>query len=312
MRILIAGAGAVGGYFGGRLIQSGADVTFMVRERRAQQLQQHGLVIRSSYGGFVSKVPFIRWTEACDPFDAVIICCKAFDLAATTAALTTKITADATVLPLLNGIAHLEYLDAQLSSATILGGTCHMGVTLDTEGSVIHLNRLHSLTFGARNADQQQACDAMEAALMKASFNVRRSEHIQQEMWEKWMFLAALASITCLMRGSIGDIVRTPHGARIIKSLLNETCAVASAAGFAPRPEFLHEATALLLDPASSMTASMLRDIEKGSPTEADHIIGDMARRGQQYEITTPLLEIALTHLQVYETVRQNMTTSAG
>lgn len=302
MRILIAGAGAVGSYFGGRLIQSCADVTFMVRERRAQQLEQHGLVIRSSYGDFVNEVPFIRWTDACDPFDVVIICCKAFDLAATTTALATKITAHATVLPLLNGIAHLEYLDAQLSSATVLGGTCHMGVTLDADGNVIHLNKLHSLTFGARSADQQQACDAIEAALMKAPFNAKRSAHIQREMWEKWMFLTTLASITCLMRGSIGDIVRTQHGAGIIKSLLNETCAVAGAAGFAPQAEFVHDATALLLDPASSMTASMLRDIEKGSTTEADHIIADMIRRGQQYEIATPLLKIALTHLQVYAT----------
>ncbi|MES1196787.1 MAG: 2-dehydropantoate 2-reductase N-terminal domain-containing protein, partial [Steroidobacter sp.] len=154
MRILIAGAGAVGGYFGGRLIEAGADITFLVRERRARQLEERGLVIRSAHGDFASQVPFIRWTDSCDPFDAAIICCKAFDLIDTTNIIKSRLMPHAIVLPLLNGMAHLEYLDAQLPSATVLGGTCHIGVTLDAEGNVIHLNQLHSLTYGARSANQ--------------------------------------------------------------------------------------------------------------------------------------------------------------
>lgn len=301
MRILIAGAGAVGGYFGGRLIEAGADVTFMVRERRARQLQQHGLVIRSPYGDFTSHVPFIRWEDSCDPFDVLIMCCKAFDLIDTTTAVRSKITPHATVLPLLNGLAHLDYLDTQLPTATVLGGTCHISLTLDADGTVKHLRQLHSLTFGARTAKQQQACDAIESLFMKALFNAKRSENIQQDMWEKWTFLTTLASITCLMRGSIGAITRTKHGIEITKSLLNEACAIAIAEGFAPRARFLEESSALLLDSTSTLTASMLRDIEKGANTEADHIIGEMVRRGHQHRIATPLLNLALTHLNVYE-----------
>ena len=308
MRILIAGAGAVGGYFGGRLIEAGADVTFMVRERRARQLQQHGLVIHSPHGDFTSHVPFIRWEDTCDPFDVLIVCCKAFDLVDTTNAIKSKIVPHATILPLLNGLAHLDYLDAQFSAATVLGGTCHISVTLDADGTVRHLRQLHSLTFGARTAKQQQACDALESLFMKALFNAKRSENIQQDMWEKWTFLTTLASITCLMRGSIGAITSTQYGIEITQSLLNEACAIATAAGFAPRATFLQESSALLLDSTSTLTASMLRDIEKGVATEADHIVGNLVRRGHHHGIATPLLDIAFTHLNIYEARRLTST----
>ena len=210
------------------------------------------------------------------------------------------------MLPLLNGIAHLEYLDFQLPSAIVLGGTCHIGVTLDNEGNVLHLNPLHSLTYGARTANQQQAVQALEKLFANVSFNARCSNNIQQKLWEKWVMLATLASMTCLMRGNIGAITRTPHGAGIITALLQEACTIASAEGFAPRTEFLHETTLLLTDPASTMTASMLRDIEKGFAIEADHIIGELVRRGHRSGIPTPLLNIALTHLNVYEENRRN------
>ena len=301
MRILIAGAGAVGGYFGGRLVQSGADITFLVRERRARQLEKSGLVIRSSFGDFVSQVPFIRWTDPCDAFDVAILCCKAFDLVETAKVIKPRLTSNGIVLPLLNGIAHLQYLDVQLPAATIVGGTCHMGVTLNSEGDVIHLNPLHSLTYGARTASRQQACELLAEIFQRVSFPVKRSDHIEQDMWQKWMFLTTLASVTCLMRNNIGAIAATQQGIETIQSLFNETCSIATAEGFAPSPAFMQEAIMQLTDPASQMTSSMLRDLEKGSAIEADHIVADMIRRGQRHGIPTPLLNVALTHLLVYE-----------
>ncbi|MES1196939.1 MAG: ketopantoate reductase C-terminal domain-containing protein, partial [Steroidobacter sp.] len=160
--------------------------------------------------------------------------------------------------------------------------------------------------------NQQRACDALEPLFLRAAFKVKRSDSIQQQMWEKWMLLATLASITCLMRGNIGAIAKTQHGTGIIKSLLNEAGIIATSAGFAPRPKFLQETSTLLTDPASPMTSSMLRDIEKGIAIEADHIVGDLVRCGQRKDIATPLLNLALTHLNVYEERRRNWSLKSG
>ncbi len=217
MRILVVGAGAVGGYFGGRLLEAGCNVTFLVRPKRAAQLAETGLVIKSR-----------------------LLSCKAYDLAAAVDSFTSAVRPDTAILPLLNGMRHLDLLDERFGAARVLGGQCLISAKLDDRGSILHLNDSHLLTFGEREGNRSPRIDGIAAEMGKARFELRASSVILLEMWEKWVFLATLAGITCLMRGTIGDIAAA-GGAHLAVDLLEECRSIAASAGFAPRAEFLEQ-----------------------------------------------------------------------
>ncbi len=302
MRILVLGAGGVGGYFGGRLADSGADVTFLVRERRAAQLAAAGLVIESPLGDLVLPAPrTVMAGAAAAPFDIVLLTCKAYDLGAAIDAIAPFVGPGSAVLPLLNGMAHLDALDARFGASRVLGGLCKIAATLTADGVVKHLNDAQQLVYGERDGAASPRLAALNEAMARASFVSRPSDGILLEMWEKWVMLATLAAMTCLMRGTVGDIVATADGAALTGQALDECVAIAAAAGQAPRPKALEQTRALLTAPGSTFTASMLRDIERGGPTEGEHVLGDLVVRADRLNLAVPLLRTARCHLQVYE-----------
>jgi 2-dehydropantoate 2-reductase len=306
MRILVVGAGGVGGYFGGRLVQAGADVTFLVRPARAARLAAAGLFIASPLGDFHEPRP--RLVEAAalgsQTFDLVLLSCKAYDLAEAMAGFAPAVADGTLVLPLLNGLAHLEALDARFGAERVLGGQCVISATLDPQGRILHLNDADILTFGARFASQRGRAEAIAAGFAAARFVTQLSPAIMQEMWEKWVFIASLAGITCLLRASIGDIVAAGGGGLAL-SLLGECSAIAAGHGYAPRAAALSRMRATLAAPGSKLKASMLRDIEASARIEADHVVGDMLRR-RPPEVVAPVLDIVAVHLRAYELARQN------
>jgi len=302
MRILVVGAGGIGGYFGGRLLDAGCDVTFLVRQRRASQLAKTGLVIRSSFGDVSLPSPPTISAEALrEPFDLILLSCKAYDLAAAADSFAPAVGPDTAILPLLNGMAHLDFLAAHFGGRAVLGGQCLISVTLDAEGLILHLNETHLLSFGELTGAVSDRAQAIAATLSRGRFELRLSEVILQEMWEKWAFIATGAGITCLMRATFGDIVAA-GAAELSTSLFDECCAIAAANGFPPGDANIRRSRAMFTAPGSTIAASMLRDIERGAPIEADHIVGDLLRRGgtQPY----PLLRVAYAHLKAYEARR--------
>ena len=303
MKILVVGAGATGGYFGGRLLQAGRDVTFLVRPRRAALLREHGLTIHSPAGDFHHPSPPLVTQEALsEPFDLVLLSCKAYDLDDAIASFAPAVGPRTAILPLLNGMRHLDVLAERFGAERVLGGQCVISSTLAADGAILHLNDLHSLTFGELAGGRSARIEAVAADFSGAGFEPRLSEMIRQEMWEKWLFIAAGAGITCLMRAAIGDIVAA-GGADLATGLAAECAAIATAQGFAPRPEIVERARAALTAPGSPMTASMLRDIENGGPVEADHVLGDLLRRAAKPS-DHPLLHVAYLHLKAYEARR--------
>jgi len=278
MRILVVGAGAIGGYFGGRLRAAGRDVTFLVRARRAAQLAETGLVIRSPRGDLdLSNPPTITAATLHEPFDLILLSCKAYDLDGAVDALVRAVGPHTAILPLLNGIRHLDVLDQRFGAERVLGGQCVISTMLDPDGRILHLSEVHNLSFGARDGSRSRQMEAIASALSGAGFEARLSEAIMREMWEKWVFIAAGAGITCLMRAAIGDIVAA-GAAELAATLLDECGAIAAAEGFAPSEASARRSRTMLTTPGSALTASMLRDIERGAPTEADHIVGDLLR----------------------------------
>jgi 2-dehydropantoate 2-reductase len=305
MRILVVGAGALGGYFGGRLKAAGRDVTFLVRPRRAEQLAKTGLVIRSPRGDVtIAQPPTILADKLHAPFDLILLSCKAYDLPSAIDSFAPAVGPDTAILPLLNGIKHMDLLAARFGAGAVLGGQCIISATLDAEGRVIHLNDLHFVSFGEQSGAQSARTAAIAAALSGTGFEAHLSTAILQEMWEKWAFIAAAAGISCLMRGTFGDIVAAGAG-KFATDMFAECCAIATANGFAPGEVAIKRSHGMLTAPGSPIAASMLRDIERGAPIEADHIVGDLLQRGGKGAGDYPLLQIAYAHLRTYGARRQ-------
>lgn len=301
MRILVLGAGGIGGYFGGRLAAAGADVTFLVRPRRAEQLAKNGLVIKSPCGDLHQQVATILAAQLRPGYDLVFLTCKAYDLAAAVEAVAPAVDARTALLPALNGIQHLDVLKVKFGEERVLGGVAQIAVTLTPEGEIHHLGEFHVFTFGELSGRRSSRCEAFARLCANANFTSRLSDNIQLELWEKFVFLSTLAGMTCLMRASVGAIMRTADGEALMRGMLEECRKVAAASGHEPQPEVLARYASLLTDRNSGFTASMLRDIERGGPTEGKHIVGDMLHRALQLGINTPLLRVAFSHLQAYE-----------
>lgn len=305
MRILVVGAGAIGGYFGGRMLQHGADVTFLVRPKRAAELADAGLVIKSPFGDVTLKNPPTLRADGLDQaFDVVLLSCKAFDLEDAIKSFAPAVGPATAIVPLLNGMRHLEALDATFGRARVLGGLCAIAVTLNDKREVVQLQPMQSLTFGERDGTLSDRVRAIAAVMDKADFGAKASDNVILEMWEKWVFLASLAASTCLMRGPVGHILASPGGKDFILGMLDECSAVAAGEGHAPRAPFLERIRGMLTAEGSQMTASMFRDVKAGAAVEADHVIGDLVARADAAKVPVPKLRAAYTHLKVYEKTR--------
>lgn len=302
MRILILGAGGTGGYFGSKLLQAGCDVHFLVRAARAQQLQRDGLSVRSPLGDRHMEAPCLTQETlpaeiAKQPFDLVLLSCKAYDLNSAIEAIAPAVGPQTAVLPILNGLAHYDVLDARFGHAAVLGGLCHISVTKADDGSIVHLGKLERLTFGAREDGQRECVAALLALCQHAGIDVVATDAISAAQWDKYSFLTALAAGTCLMQASVGEIVAVEGGAAFLRGLYAECLAVATAEGHAVADNAQAAALEMLTRPGSTLKASMLRDLLAGHRTEAAHIVGDMLQRAQANDLVTPLLQTANCYL---------------
>ena len=304
MRILVVGAGALGGYFGGCLVRAGQDVTFMVRPRRAEQLARTGLAIISPQGDFTVAAKTALAGDIRDPFDLILVGVKSYSLDQVMDEFAAAVGATTMILPILNGLGHIDQLTARFGKQPVLGGVANISAGLDAEGRVVQFIPNHELTFGEIAGGASGRSRDVETLLKEAGVNGRASDNIMYDMWEKFVQLSTGAGITCLMRASVGTVLAAPGGRETIFGLFDECCAVATASGFAPRPAFIAFDTALFNTVDSPLKASMLRDIERGSITEGDHILGDMASRARSFSIETPILDLARTHVAAYEIAR--------
>ncbi|MBR0935232.1 2-dehydropantoate 2-reductase [Bradyrhizobium jicamae] len=304
MRVLVVGAGAIGGYFGGRMLQAGRDITFLVRPRRGSELASAGLVIKSPNGDVTLKnPPAVQADKLSDKFDVVLLSCKAFDLEDAIRSFAPAVGDKTAIIPLLNGMLHLDTLDRKFGAAHVLGGLCAIAATLNDAREVVQLQPMQSLGFGERTGGLSDRVRAI-ADTFSAINGAAASDHIMQDMWEKWVFLASLAASTSLMRTSVGNILAAPGGKDFLLGILDECSAIAADAGHSPGGPFFQRTRGMLTTEGSPMTASMFRDIKAGLPVEADHVIGDLIVRADAAKIPVPKLRTAYTHLKAYEKQR--------
>ena len=305
MRVLVVGAGAIGGYFGGRLLQAGRDVTFLVRPRRADQIRKNGFAIRVAAGGADELDARAIVSEQIEgPYDLVLVCCKAYDLESAMDGFAPAVGPETTILPLLNGLRHLDLLSERFGASRLLGGQCIISATLDERGHAVLLGPTATLTFGELDGTLSRRTDAIVTTMQDAGFAVQVCNAVVLDMWEKWVLLATFAGMTCLMRGAIGDIVAA-GAAGLTEALLEECRRIAASQDQVIRPEVLQRIRTLLTQANSTIMASMLRDLERGARTEVDHVLGDLLHRQSELAVTSPsLLRIAYLHLKTYEARR--------
>jgi 2-dehydropantoate 2-reductase len=248
--------------------------------------------------------PTVQADKLNEKFDVVLLSCKAFDLDDAIKSFAPAVGPQTAILPLLNGMRHLDVLDGKFGRERVLGGLCAIAATLNERREVVQLQPMQSLNFGERDGKMSDRVRALAEVMASGKFGAVASERIVPEMWEKWVFLASLAASTCLMRGAVGTILGAPGGKDFILGVLDECSSVAAAEGHGPSGPFFERVRGMLTAEGSQMTASMFRDIKAGAPVEADHVIGDMIARGEAAKAPVAKLRTAYTHLKVYEAQR--------
>ncbi|HWA79059.1 MAG TPA: ketopantoate reductase family protein, partial [Acetobacteraceae bacterium] len=244
MRLLVVGAGSTGGYFGGRLAEAGRDVTFLVRPRRAEQLRASGLQIVSPHGDVTLKPKLVTAGEIAGPYDAVLVTVKAYALETALADFAPAVGPETMILPVLNGMRHVDILSARFGAQALIGCVCKVGTTLDEAGRIIQLAKFQELAYGEMNGEASPRTAAIDRFMQGAGFDARLTPTIRREMWEKWVLLAAMGGVTCLMRGNIGEIEAAPGGTSFVLRFLDEVVSVVEAVGERPSVDFLATARA--------------------------------------------------------------------
>lgn len=298
MKILIVGAGGIGGFFGAKLLQVGADITFLLREKRQTLIQEQGLLVETPKGSFTVHPKTVLAAQLEPVYDLIILACKAFDLDDSLRSIT-KASSKGLILPFLNGFSHLDTLDRQFSKDRVMGGVAHIAAMISEAGSVKQLNDLNSLTIGPRTPEQENISQEFFKLCQKADFVSLYKQDIEQALWDKWVFLATLAGMTTICRGSIGAIVATAYGKELIERMYAECCSIAMSSGYVITESTQLSAKDMLTQVGSSFTASMLRDLLSGKKDEHQHILGNLINLAEMKLIDCPLLKLAYTHMVV-------------
>lgn len=301
MRILVVGAGAIGGYFGGRLLEKGEDVTFLVRERRKKELESTGLVIRSVNGDCRFTPQLITKNSEPEDYDVVLLSTKSYQLAGAIEDMRPFVGEKTMVLPLLNGIAHIAQLVEAFGEQSVIGGLCFVETTLDEEGIIIQSSPANQLVYGERTGQQTDRIQRLEQAFSGTKADFVLSEKINQEMWHKYLFITTMSGITTLFEEPIGPIRSLESGQRTIAALLKELEAVMEAAGAPIEPGISNILLERINSLGKEMKSSMQRDAEKSKPIEADHLQGYLLAKAKDLNVDVPVLETVFTKLKLYE-----------
>lgn len=304
MKLLVVGAGSTGGYFGGRLAEAGRDVTFLVRPKRAEQLRANGLQIVSPMGDVTLTPQLVQAGQIAAPYDVILLTVKGYALEASLEDFAPAVGPDTVIVPILNGMRHVDRLRERFCAQAVAGGLCKCSTTLDEAGRIIHLNKIQQISYGELDGQPSPRMAELDALMQGAGFEARLSNDIAREMWGKWFFLASLAAITCLMRGSVGQVAATEYGAEVARQIVDEVLAIISAVGIAPSPKAVAAAKDQLTEAGSPLAASMFRDLQAGLPVEADEILGDLVARGKAAGVAAPLLAAAHANLAIYAAAR--------
>ncbi|PGU01421.1 2-dehydropantoate 2-reductase [Bacillus cereus] len=303
MRILVLGAGGVGGFFGGRLVEKGEDVTFLVRSKRKQQLEEKGLVIRSVNGDFSFQPKLITKEDRTTPFDVILFSTKAYHLNEAIQDLKPFIGENTVIIPLLNGIAHVSRLQKEFGEEKVIGGLCFIETTLNDQGEIVQTSAANRLVFGEIKSKDSERIKRISKVFAGTKSSFVLSENITQDMWHKYLFITVMSGVTTLMRAPIGPIRESEGGRDFIRNVFEESVQIMRGLGAPVKANIAQEHMKTIDKISYDMKSSMQRDMEKGSLIEGEHLQGYLLDLAEQFSIEAPLLGVVYQNLNVYEKV---------
>ncbi|MDH7998709.1 MULTISPECIES: 2-dehydropantoate 2-reductase [Bacillus cereus group] len=306
MRILVLGAGGVGGFFGGRLVEKGEEVTFLVRSKRKKQLEERGLVIRSINGDFSFQPKLITKEDQTAPFDVILFSTKAYHLNEAIQDLKPFVGESTVIIPLLNGIAHVSLLQKEFGEEKVIGGLCFIETTLNDQGEIVQTSAANRLVFGEMKSQDSERIKHISKAFAGTKSSFILSENITQDMWHKYLFITVMSGVTTLMRAPIGPIRESEGGRDFIQNLFEECMEIMRCVGAPIKDNIVQEHMKIIDKISYNMKSSMQRDMEKGSSIEAKHLQGYLLDVAEQFSIEAPLLGVVYQNLKVYEEMTFN------
>ena len=299
MRVLILGSGAVGGYFGGRMVEAGMDVTFLVREKKKQKLEKTGLVIKSPKGDLSIKPNLVTIDKVGGDFDVILFTNKAYDLDEILQ-LPFPVKDGALIIPLLNGYAHMEQLSKKFVNARLFGGIAHIFSTLSEECEIHHFNDIHSLTFGHLNKADETDGRGFFDSCSSANFSIKYSDDIIVDLWHKWVLITTVAGATTLFNATIGEIASTEHGIAFITDLHSECITIAKSEKIKVNDDDLAQQRRFLSDKKSTWSSSMRRDMVNKSKIECAHIFLELINIADKNNVECPSLKTVMINGEIY------------
>lgn len=305
MRHLILGAGALGGFFGGKLLKSGGDVTFLVRPRRADQLRRDGLVLQMQDGVISMPAKTVLAGQVQGPYDLIILPCKTYDLDDAVSAIAPAVGEHTAILPLLNGIGHIDVLKNNFGVERVLGGLTMINAVLLPDGVIQQGElRINTTAFGELSGALSARCRGVQEAFKAADLQLDLVADVVAQMWDKFFKFTCIAAITSLTRSRAGVIARSDASVALISAVIEECSRVVEAEGFPPAAHSSDAVRSIFSQPDSNYGPSLLVDMEQGRRTEGQHTIGDLVARAGKRGVSAPLLTAALCNIQAHEISR--------
>ncbi|GLZ55555.1 2-dehydropantoate 2-reductase N-terminal domain-containing protein [Actinomycetospora sp. NBRC 106378] len=296
MRTLVLGAGATGGHLGALLLAAGRDVTFLVRPGVADRLSLEGLQVRGVDGTTRSHpVPSVVTAgELRSPYDLVVVAVRGRALADAVKDLAPAVSPGTQVVPLLNGMAHLDALVDAFGAGSVLGATARLAATLLPHGVIVEQAPGVTLELG-RPGLLGEDLEAVRRELAVDGVTVRVVDDIRAAMWTKWLFIGASTVLTSLGGGPVGDVAAAPGGTDLVRTVVAELSAIAAAEGHGEDPDVL---VRTFSDPTSRFVPSMTRELWAGRPVEVE-VLDELAALARRGALASPLLDAARVRLRL-------------
>ena len=289
MKILVLGVGGIGGFFGSHLHVVGEDVTFLVREKKKLIIEKKGIQIRSPIGNFSIQPNLITKNELTPIYDIILLTCKSYNLEEVIADLG-PLNGFGVIIPFLNGQTHLQKLDSCFNKKNVYGGVAYISSNVDENGVIEHVGKNNKITFGSRSGENSGLIKDFYNRCLKTKFDTSLSDNIDQDVWEKWIFIATVAGATTLFKTSLDKINISREGIKFIMGLFEECCQISKLNGFEISEEVKNIHESFFINTNSKVKASMLIDMERKSMTEHEHIFKEFINLGNLKKFDPVLL----------------------
>ncbi|MGB9055840.1 MAG: 2-dehydropantoate 2-reductase, partial [Pseudolabrys sp.] len=302
MRIAAMAAGAVGGYFGARLAAAGHDVFFIARGAHRDAIVKNGLKIESVHGDMHLAKPNVTDDPAeVGPVDIVLFAVKLWDTESAAEAARPLLGPDSRLITFQNGIDSVDRLSAVLGADRVVGGAAYIATVMASPGVIRHTSQFAILRIGRADKKPDAKLSAFVDAGKAAKLDINLSADIQRELWQKFIFLTAMAGSTASLRSTIGPIIADPELREFFHALMEEAFAVGKAKGVALDHAYIDERMNFLVNKIEpGMRASMAHDLERGNRLELDWLAGKVRALGREFGIPTPASDTVYTVLKLH------------